>query len=167
MNETFNNYVTNSTETLLTHKGDANARVVVDGYQNKVVLLPSRQQNNELKADIKEAGESFIISAKINFEENRSTVKIGYADASNKQLIPVTFQPDGKITAHNGKKLGSSDLQNYTRVDIGYNTVTKRYFAALDGRIQLSYCQNNAGVGVPSQLIISTAPGDDQGLRCV
>ena len=164
LNETFNNYVTNSTETLLTHKGDANARVVEDCYQNKVFLLPSRQQNNELKADIKEAGESFIISAKIKFGENRSTVKIGYADASNKQLIPVTFQPDGKITAHNGKKLGSSDLQNYTRVDIGYNTVTKRYFAALDGRIQLSYCQNNAGVGVPSQLIISTAPGDDPGL---
>ena len=158
--ETFDGYITNSMQTLLTHTGDVNARVVEAENGNKAFLLPSQYEDNELSAPITLEGSEITFSVKVKFEDVNSAVSIGFVDGSNQKFFPVNISSVGEITAENGKRLGGAVTGKWIQFDIGYNTAEKRYNVAIDRKSELYYCMYTGSSGKPTSILIETTAGD-------
>ena len=104
--ETFDGYITNSMQTLLTHKGDVNARVVEAQSGNKAFLLPSQVENNELSGPITVTGNEITFSVKVKFEDVNSAMTIGFFRRQQSKIFPSQHQRGGRNYGGKRQKAG-------------------------------------------------------------
>lgn len=161
LRESFDSYPTNSQEFLFTYRGDPNVRVVEDGKRNKALVLPSGYTGNTITFDIADVSDAFVMSAKIKYVDGRAPLRFTLSDAGNQEFTPFSVDAQGIITLHSGKKVGAVQLDSYTKIDIGINTLIKRYFVIINGRLCASDHLYSNAISQPTKLTIKSFIGEE------
>lgn len=165
--EDFNAYPTNTQEVSLAHKGDPNARVIEDGNENKAFLLPTSGRTNTLQYDLSDVADTFILSFKIKYMSGRAAVQFSFKDSGNQSFTPIQADSEGILKLHNGKQVGGVSGGRYTKVDVGYNSRTKRYFVAINGSVKASAILYKGSAATPTLFEIKTLVGTEESAVCI
>lgn len=159
--ESFDSYPTNSQEFVFTYRGDPNTRVVEDGRKNKALLLPSGYTGNTVNFDIADVSDIFVMSAKVKYVGGKAPFRITLSDSGNQDFTPLSVNAQGIITLHNGKKVGGVQIDRYTKIDIGINTLIKRYFVIINGRLCASDHLYSNALAKPTKLTLKSFVGEE------
>ena len=157
----FDGYATNNQAFSFTYKGDPNTRVVEDGRKNKALTIPSGSTVNTLTFEINGAEDMFVFSTKLRYEGGKAPIRFVFNDEGGTEFVPFTVGANGAIVLHSGKKIGGVQLNNYTKIDIGINTLINRYFVMVNGRIAVSNHLFTSEISRPTKLQIKTSVGEE------
>lgn len=118
-NETFNQYITNSTVDAVEVTHAIRHRIVDDGKNNKALLVDSTSAVIK-KPFEKKIEDDFVVSFDIKSDCENLTFDAGIYLKSGETLYPVEIQ-DGNVILSNGKKVSSIGRKDYVNIAFAFN----------------------------------------------
>lgn len=130
LNETFNNYVTNTVPAFLSVSDGGIARVVNDGNNNKAFMIGNKYTASKISVEYAATGYKYIVSADFRSDQNPVSFEFGLANKTITDML-VSVK-DNVICAANNKQLGRL-ASSYTNIAIAVDAKHSVYSVYVNG----------------------------------